>query len=78
MNWEDAHARQKAQPDRGLPLIFAFLAVVILMVLERTAADPLWLQIGQAFQAWATRSLLRSVALGPSTASACAESPAGA
>ena len=39
-------------------MIFPFLAVVILMVQERAAADPLWLQVGQAFQAWATPLLI--------------------
>jgi hypothetical protein len=39
-------------------LISPFLAAAVLMVQDRVAADPLWLQIGQAFQAWATPLLI--------------------
>ena len=37
---------------------FPFLAVAILIVQELAAAEPFWLQIGQAFQAWATPLLI--------------------
>jgi hypothetical protein len=39
-------------------LNFPFLAVAILIVQELAAAEPFWLQIGQAFQAWATPLLI--------------------
>src|SRR5215211_7676125 len=33
-------------------------ATAIIMILERVAHDPLWLQAGQAFQAWLTPLLI--------------------
>lgn len=39
-------------------MISLSLVAAILMVQEQTASDPLWLQAGQAFQAWVTPLLI--------------------
>lgn len=51
-------AANHTQPRLKASAFFPFSAAVILIVQERLAGDPLWLQIGEAFQAWATPLLI--------------------
>lgn len=48
----------RTQSGRELSVIFLSLLAAILMVQEQAASDPLWLQAGQAFQAWVTPLLI--------------------
>ena len=53
-----ASVANHTQPQLKASAFFPFSVAVILIVQERVAGDPLWLQIGQAFHAWATPLLI--------------------